>query len=127
MRLSVPVVAVLAGVLTLVVALPATQVSRAQTAPRNVTILAGVGNIQAAEALWRAKINPMRASSSLAPGEVSALAAAIAASIRDTLLREDAPEITYVEEPGLIHVYPVLPWIPESGRAWDRTIDFLQG
>ena len=43
MRLSAPIVAALASVLTLVVALPATQVSRAQDAPRNVTVLAGVG------------------------------------------------------------------------------------
>ena len=43
MKLSVPIVAALASVLTLVVALPAIQVSRAQDAPRNVTVLAGVG------------------------------------------------------------------------------------
>jgi formamidopyrimidine-DNA glycosylase len=71
------------------------------------TILAGVGNIQAAEALWRAKINPMRASSSLSPDEVRALAGGIVASIRDTLAREDAPEITYVEEPGADNPFDV--------------------
>src|SRR5690242_16275704 len=43
MRFSVPVVVALASALTLVVALPATQVSRAQDGPRTMTVLAGVG------------------------------------------------------------------------------------
>jgi monoterpene epsilon-lactone hydrolase len=36
-------------------------------------------------------------------------------------------DLTYVEEPGLIHVYPVLPLIPEARRAWRQTVDFLGG
>ncbi len=32
-----------------------------------------------------------------------------------------------VEEPDLIHVYPILPGIPEARRAWRRTVDFLDG
>ena len=71
------------------------------------TILAGVGNIQAAEALWRAKINPMRGSSSLSPAEVKSLARAIEASIADTLAHEDSPEITYVEEAGADNPFDV--------------------
>ena len=43
------------------------------------TILAGVGNIQAAEALWRARIHPLRAASSLSPSEARALAGAVEA------------------------------------------------
>jgi epsilon-lactone hydrolase len=35
-------------------------------------------------------------------------------------------ELTSVEEPGLIHVYPVLPFIPEAGIAWKRTLEFLR-
>lgn len=35
-------------------------------------------------------------------------------------------DLTYVEEPGLIHVYPQLPLIPEAKRAWRRTLEFLQ-
>ena len=35
-------------------------------------------------------------------------------------------DLTYVEEPGLIHVYPLLPLIPEAHRAWRRTVEFLQ-
>jgi acetyl esterase/lipase len=34
-------------------------------------------------------------------------------------------DLTYVEEPDLIHVYPILPFIPEARRAWRRTVDFL--
>lgn len=33
--------------------------------------------------------------------------------------------LTYVEEPGLIHVYPLLPGLPEAARAWRRTKEFL--
>ena len=32
--------------------------------------------------------------------------------------------VTYVEQPGLIHVYPLLP-IPEARRAWDQVVAFL--
>jgi monoterpene epsilon-lactone hydrolase len=33
--------------------------------------------------------------------------------------------LTTIEEPGLIHVYPILPFIPEAGRAWRQTLAFL--
>jgi len=33
--------------------------------------------------------------------------------------------LTYVEEPGLIHVYPILPLLPEARRAWRTTKEFL--
>jgi acetyl esterase/lipase len=32
--------------------------------------------------------------------------------------------VTYVEQPGLIHVYPLLP-IPEARRAWHQVVAFL--
>ncbi|WP_151083657.1 alpha/beta hydrolase [Nocardioides cynanchi] len=35
-------------------------------------------------------------------------------------------DLTYVEEPDLIHVYPLLPLIPEARRAWRRTVEFLR-
>jgi epsilon-lactone hydrolase len=35
--------------------------------------------------------------------------------------------LTSVEEPGLIHVYPILPFLPEAARAWRTTLDFLDG
>lgn len=34
-------------------------------------------------------------------------------------------DLTYVERPGLIHVYPLLPGIPEAKDAWRQTVEFL--
>ncbi len=69
------------------------------------TVLAGVGNIQASESLYRAKIDPRRPARSLSAAEVKRLAAAIRASIAFTLKSfakagadgKDA-DIVYVEE-----------------------------
>ena len=41
--------------------------------------------------------------------------------------REAGWPLTSIEEPGLIHVYPILPLIPEAGVAWGQTLDFLNG
>jgi formamidopyrimidine-DNA glycosylase len=69
------------------------------------SVLAGVGNIQASEACFRARIDPRRAASSLSRAEVGRLGRAILASIRYTLARfadegADAGDgaIVYVEE-----------------------------
>jgi formamidopyrimidine-DNA glycosylase len=62
--------------------------------------LAGLGNIHAAEALWRAKLSPLRPVSSLIAPEWRRLATAIRAVIRFALRREDDEDIAYVEEPG---------------------------
>ncbi|HMK72453.1 MAG TPA: bifunctional DNA-formamidopyrimidine glycosylase/DNA-(apurinic or apyrimidinic site) lyase [Myxococcaceae bacterium] len=62
--------------------------------------VAGLGNIHAAEALWRAMISPLRPARSLTPGEWQRLARAITAGIRYALGREQAEEVAYVEEPG---------------------------
>lgn len=34
-------------------------------------------------------------------------------------------DLTYVEVPDLIHVFPLLPFVPEAGRAWRQTLGFL--
>jgi formamidopyrimidine-DNA glycosylase len=62
--------------------------------------LAGLGNIHAAEALWRAKLSPLRAASSLTLAEWRRLATAIRAVIRFALRKEGGDDIAYVEEPG---------------------------
>jgi formamidopyrimidine-DNA glycosylase len=62
--------------------------------------VAGLGNIQAAEALYRAGIHPARPARDLDPEEVHRLWKAIRASLRETIRRGRAPEIEYVEEPG---------------------------
>lgn len=48
-------------------------------------VVAGLGNIYADEALFRARIDPRRAAGSLAPGEVARLARSIRAVLRDAL------------------------------------------
>ncbi|WP_435742694.1 alpha/beta hydrolase [Nocardioides sp. SYSU DS0663] len=35
-------------------------------------------------------------------------------------------DLTYVEEPDLLHVYPLLPLVPEARAAWRRTEEFLR-
>jgi formamidopyrimidine-DNA glycosylase len=64
------------------------------------TVLAGVGNIQATEALFDARIDPRRPARGLSRKEVSALARAISRSIAKTIALQDGPTIQYVEEAG---------------------------
>ena len=63
-------------------------------------VLAGVGNIQATEALWHARVDPRTRSSALTRAQVRAIAKGIDRSIADTLAHETGPEITYVEDAG---------------------------
>jgi formamidopyrimidine-DNA glycosylase len=63
-------------------------------------VLAGVGNIYASEALFRAKIDPRRRSDSLTPAEVKRLAGTVLEAMREGIARQESPEITYVEEGG---------------------------
>jgi formamidopyrimidine-DNA glycosylase len=63
-------------------------------------VLAGVGNIYATEALFRARVDPHRPANTLTATELGRVARAIEASFRKTLAEEDGPEITYVEERG---------------------------
>jgi len=63
-------------------------------------LLPGVGNILATEALFRARLDPRRKASALSRAEVKRLAAAVLAAVNETIAREEAPEIAYVEEPG---------------------------
>jgi formamidopyrimidine-DNA glycosylase len=64
------------------------------------SVLAGVGNILATEALWRARIDPRSRTDALTSVEVRALARGIDASIAASLAAQDGDEITYVEEAG---------------------------
>jgi len=70
-------------------------------------LLAGVGNIHAAEACWRARLDPRRRADRLSPAEVAALARALRATFRFALARLDGPDILYLEEGGEnpFHVY----------------------
>ena len=64
------------------------------------TVLAGIGNIQATEALFFARIDPRRPARSLTTKEITALVAALYKTIERTLAAQAGPVITYVEEAG---------------------------
>ena len=65
------------------------------------SVIAGVGNIQATDALFHAHVHPARSGASLTPKDVRAIAAGIRTSIDYTLgLQGDGDAIEYVEEPG---------------------------
>lgn len=63
------------------------------------TVIAGVGNIQAAEALWRAKIDPRSRADRLTHAHVAALVRAIDWSIARTLADLEAGGARYSERP----------------------------
>jgi formamidopyrimidine-DNA glycosylase len=62
-------------------------------------LVAGVGNVQAMEALWRAHLHPALPCSALTPAQWATLDAALQAQLLHTLdLLGDGDTITYVEE-----------------------------
>jgi formamidopyrimidine-DNA glycosylase len=63
-------------------------------------LLPGVGNIVATEALWRARVDPRARANRLGRADVEAIARGVLESVRETIAREEAPEIRYVEEGG---------------------------
>ncbi len=77
-------------------------------------LLAGVGNIQASESLFRARLDPRRRARSLSRTEVRRLARAVEASVREAIRRQEGPEIAYVEEPGAENPFRVY------GRGGER-------
>jgi epsilon-lactone hydrolase len=83
---------------------------------------------------WGAGDPPDDAASPLT-GDLSGLPATLVmCGTRDLLLpqvrllveraRAAGSPVTYVEEPGLLHVYPLLP-VPEGRRAWTQVAEFL--
>jgi formamidopyrimidine-DNA glycosylase len=61
-------------------------------------LLAGIGNIQATEALWRAKLDPRRRAGDLTPGELRALASGLRWTLDRTLASQANEEIVYLGE-----------------------------
>jgi formamidopyrimidine-DNA glycosylase len=72
-------------------------------------LLAGIGNIQASEALYRAGIDPRRPARALSPPELRRLTRGIESSIAATLkgFQRAGDDITYVEEPGTPNPFAV--------------------
>ena len=71
------------------------------------SLLAGVGNIHAAEACWRARLDPRRRADRLTRAEAAALARGLRATFRFALAKLDGPEIVYLGAGGEnpFHVY----------------------
>lgn len=62
-------------------------------------VVAGIGNVQAMEALWRARLDPRTPCEALTPAQWAALDAGLQTQLRHTLdLLGDGDTITYVEE-----------------------------
>jgi len=62
--------------------------------------IAGIGNIQAAEALFRARIHPEHAANTLARDEVARLARSIRSSLRSEIERSRSETLTYLQAGG---------------------------
>jgi formamidopyrimidine-DNA glycosylase len=78
-------------------------------------LLPGVGNILASEACFRAGVDPRRPANGLARAQVEHLAAAVLEAVRETIAREQGPEIAYVEEGGAEN--PFLVYAREGERC----------
>lgn len=63
-------------------------------------VVAGLGNIYADEALWRARLNPLRPANSLEPVEVRSLHRAIRAALRAGIERQGATLRDYAAPDG---------------------------
>jgi formamidopyrimidine-DNA glycosylase len=90
------------------------------------TRLAGLGNIHAAEALWRARIHPGRPARSLTPAEWGRLATAIRRGLAFALAAEDAEEIAYVEEPGTANPFRIYARAGEPCRRCGTRVRLLR-
>ena len=93
------------------------------------TVVAGIGNVQAMEALWRAGIHPSRAADTLTPQEHQRLSTAVHTQLNATLaLLGPGDEITYVEEPGGPNPFPLYQRDGEPCPACGTTVaTFRQG
>jgi epsilon-lactone hydrolase len=110
--------------------------------PETVEVSAGdpwlfLGKLHAYAEWWAGSIDDRgRPEASPALGDLSGLPPALMfCGTRDTLMpgcrllarraSEAGWELTYVEAPDLIHVFPMLPFIPEARGAWRQTLEFL--
>jgi formamidopyrimidine-DNA glycosylase len=86
--------------------------ARLKTLLLDQSFVAGVGNIYADEALWRARLHPLRAADTLSPEEVRRLHRAVRAVLRQAIANRGSSFSDYVGadgEPGAnaerLHVY----------------------
>ena len=72
------------------------------------SLVAGIGNVQAMEALWRAHIHPATPCDALTPAQRARLPGAVREQLAFTLgLFDDADEIVYVEEDRSQNPFPI--------------------
>ena len=84
--------------------------------------IAGLGNIHAAEALYRAHLHPARKPGTLKPAEWTRLAKAIRDGLRFAIDQQDEEEIQYVEEPGAQNPFLVYGRAGEKCRRCKKAI-----
>jgi formamidopyrimidine-DNA glycosylase len=90
--------------------------------------IAGLGNIHAAEALYRAGLHPARKPGSLGDEDWKRLAAAILKGIDFALREQESEEIEYVEEPGAENPFLIYGRAGEECRKCGTTVrSFTQG
>ena len=97
-----------------------------------------IGKMHAYASWWAGSEDDLgRPEVSPALGDLAGLPRALMFSgTRDTLMPgcrllarravEAGWDLTYVEQPDLLHVYPILPFIPEAKQAWRTTVEFLR-
>ncbi len=90
-------------------------------------VVAGVGNIQATEALWRACIPPDLPARELDDQDLERLAPAIIVSIKETLAADlDSDEMHYLEESGTENPFIIYRQhgtpCPRCGTTMERTV-----
>ena len=61
-------------------------------------VVAGIGNIQSAEGLWKARLDPFRPAGSLQPAELARLVSGLRWTLTESLARDRGAETTYVSE-----------------------------
>lgn len=84
--------------------------------------IAGLGNIHAAEALFRAGLHPARKPASLDDSGWKKLSSGIRATIRYALDHENGDEIVYVEEPGSENPFLIYGRAGEKCRRCKTTV-----
>lgn len=84
--------------------------------------LTGLGNIHAAEALFRAGLHPARKPASLSADDWKRLARAIDETIRYALESEQSEELQYVEEPGAENPFLIYGRAGEPCRQCGTTV-----
>ncbi len=90
--------------------------------------IAGLGNIHAAEALFRAKLHPARKGTELTPAEWKRLHKGIHDALEFAIQRETSDEIEYVEEPGSENPFLIYGRAGEPCRKCKTVVEsFTQG